>query len=197
MKKRGKPILLIALVLVVSVLGAAGCRAGTEGQAAPEGDPVAATYKGEPIRKSVVAEQKKAAGEDVSDREIIDRIITNLIMLEEAEKRGLTATEEEIETFLAETVYAAYEMPEGKESIDSYCASTGLTYEEYVQSVREQAPKMIAKAKWEEAIAREYCDANGIEFDSLNPSQEVKDAVNDYQAELLEAHRRDIVYYVQ
>ena len=57
--------------------------------------------------------------------------------------------------------------------------------------------KIIVKAKLEEAVAREYCDANGIEFDSLNPSQEVKDAVNDYQAELLEAHRRDIVYYVQ
>ena len=188
---------LVAVLLLVSVLGAAGCRAGTEGQADPEEDPVAATYKGEPIRKSVVAEQKKEAGEAVSDREIIDRIITNLIMLEEAEERGLTATEEEVEKFLAETVYAAYEMPEGKEIIDSYCASTGLTYEEYVQSVREQAPKIIVKAKLEEAVAREYCDANGIEFDSLNPSQEVKDAVNDYQAELLEAHRRDIVYYVQ
>lgn len=188
---------LVAVLLLVSVLGAAGCRAGTEGQATPEGDPVAATYQGEPIRKSVVAEQKKAAGEDVSDREIIDRIITNLIMLEEAEKRGLTATEEEVETFLAETVYASYEMPEGKESIDSYCASTGLTYEEYVQSVREQAPKIIAKAKLEEAIAQEYCDANGIEFDSMNPSQEVKDAVNTYKVELLETHREDINYYVQ
>ena len=73
---------LVAVLLLVSVLGAAGCRAGTEGQADPEGDPVAATYKGEPIRKSVVAEQKKEAGEAVSDREIIDRIITNLIMLE-------------------------------------------------------------------------------------------------------------------
>lgn len=188
---------LVAVLLLVSVLGAAGCRAGTEGQAAPEGDPVAATYQGEPIRKSVVAEQKKAAGGDVSDREIIDRIITNLIMLEEAEKRGLTATEEEVETFLAETVYAAYEMPEGKESIDSYCASAGLTYEEYVQSVREQAPKIIAKAKWEEAIAREYCDAKGIELDVLNPSPEVIDMINARKAELLEAHRRDIVYYVQ
>lgn len=188
---------LIAVLLAASVLGAAGCRAGTEGQAAPKEDAVVATYRGEPIRRSVVEYQKKAAGEALSDREIIDRILTNRIVLEEAEKRGLTATEEEVETFLAETVYAAYEMPEGKESIDTYCASAGLTYEEYVQSVQEQAPKIIAKAKWEEAIAQEYCDANGIEFDSMNPSQEVRDAVAAYKADLLERNRNQIHYYVQ
>lgn len=66
----------------------------------------------------------------------------------------------------------------------------------YAQSVREQAPTIIAKAKWAEAVAREYCDANGIEFDSMNPGQEVIDAVNDRKAELLEAHRGDIVYCV-
>lgn len=98
----------IAVLLLFLSLGVSACG----GEAPPAG--TAATYQGEPIRKSVVAEQKKVAGGDVSDREIIDRIITNLIMLEEAEKRGLTATEEEVETFLAENVYAAYEMPEGK-----------------------------------------------------------------------------------
>lgn len=194
---------LIAVLLMVSALGTGGCSGGTEGQADPAGDAVAATYRGEPIMQSVVENQKETAelrnntaAEAVSEREIIDQIITNMIVLEEAEEWGLTATEEEVETFLADTVYASYEMPEGKEIIDSYCASAGLTYEEYVQSVREQAPKIIAKAKWEEAVAREYCDANGIEFDSMNPGQEVIDAVNDRKAELLEAHRGDIVYCV-
>lgn len=194
---------LIAVLLMVSALGTGGCSGGTEGQADPAGDAVAATYRGEPIMQSVVENQKETAelrnntaAEAVSEREIIDRIIANMIVLEEAEEWGLTATEEEVETFLADTVYASYEMPEGKEIIDSYCASAGLTYEEYVQSVREQAPKIIAKAKWEEAVAREYCDANGIEFDSMNPGQEVIDAINDRKADLLEAHRGDIVYCV-
>lgn len=194
---------LIAVLLMVSALGTGGCSGGTEGQADPAGDAVAATYRGEPIMQSVVENQKETAelrnntaAEAVSEREIIDQIITNMIVLEEAEEWGLTATEEEVETFLADTVYASYEMPEGKEIIDSYCASAGLTYEEYVQSVREQAPKIIAKAKWEEAVAREYCDANGIEFDSMNPGQEVIDAINDRKADLLEAHRGDIVYCV-
>ena len=194
---------LIAVLLMVSTLGTGGCSGGTEGQADPAGDAVAATYRGEPIMQSVVENQKETAelrnntaAEAVSEREIIDQIITNMIVLEEAEEWGLTATEEEVETFLADTVYASYEMPEGKEIIDSYCASAGLTYEEYVQSVREQAPTIIAKAKWEEAVAREYCDANGIEFDSMNPGQEVIDAINDRKADLLEAHRGDIVYCV-
>lgn len=178
------------VVLLLSSLGLSSCG----GESPPAG--TAATYRGQPILWSAVETQKEAAGGDLSDREIMDHIITNLIMLEEAEKRGLTATEEEVETFLADTVYASYEMPEGKESIDTYCASTGLTYEEYVQSVREQAPKIIAKAKWEEAVAREYCDDNGVEFDSLNLGQEVIGAVNDRKAELLEAHRGDIVYCV-
>ena len=194
---------LIAVLLMVSALGTGGCSGGTEGQADPAGDAVAATYRGEPIMQSVVENQKETAelrnntaAEAVSEREIIDRIIANMIVLEEAEEWGLTATEEEVETFLADTVYASYEMPEGKEIIDSYCASAGLTYEEYVQSVREQAPTIIAKAKWEEAMAREYCKANGIAFDCMNPGQEVIDAVNDRKADLLEAHRGDIVYCV-
>lgn len=168
-------------------------------------DVVAAVYNGEEIMMSSVEYQRNTgatmagttAGDQPSNREIIDNIVKNMVMTEEAERRGLTATQEEIDEFLNSTVYASYKIPEGKQDIDEYCASAGLTFEEYVETVREQAPRIIEKAKLERAIAQEYCQKHNIELDELNPPQEVRDAIEDFCTDLLEAHRDDITYYVK
>lgn len=91
-----------------------------------ETDVVMAVYKEKTVMKSVVEYQRKAQealagkpeGTGSSDREIVDDILKNVILQEEAEQRGLMPTEEEVEQYLQETVYAAYAMPEGKEGID-------------------------------------------------------------------------------
>lgn len=124
-----------------------------------ETDVVMAVYKEKTVMKSVVEYQRKAQealagkpeGTGSSDREIVDDILKNVILQEEAEQRGLMPTEEEVEQYLQETVYAAYAMPEGKEGIDAYCASAGITYEEYVENLRDQAPRVLAKGKLKEA----------------------------------------------
>lgn len=183
--------ILLAVLLAAAVLGIAACsEEGNEGS-------VAAVYNGQKIMMSSVEQQKETAGEQRSNREIVDNIIKNMIMAEEAAKRGLTATKEEIDEFLDSTVYASYKILEGKQEIDEYCASAGLTFEEYVETVREQAPRIIEKAKLERAVAQEYCQKHNIELDELNPPQEVRDAIEDFCTDLLEAHRDDITYYVK
>lgn len=137
-----------------------------------------------------------ASGETVSDREIVDDILKNVILLEEAENRGLTPSTEEVEQYLQETVYAAYELPEGKEGIDAYCANAGITYDEYVDDQRAQAPKILAKWNLKEAIAKEYCQNHGLTYDRLNPPQEALDAVEEYLSSLLDEHKDDIIYYI-
>lgn len=106
-------------------------------------DPVLAVYKDQTVLRSVVDYQKQTqaalAGVDpatLSDREVVDYLLKNALLLEEAEARGLTPTQEEIEQYLQETVYTAYALPEGKEQIDNYCASAGISFEEYVADLR-------------------------------------------------------------
>ena len=86
--------------------------------------------------------------------------------------------------------------PEGKEGIDAYCASAGITYEEYVENLRDQAPRVLAKGKLKEAIAEEYCQSHGLTYDRLNTPQEALDAVEEYMSNLLELHKEEITYYI-
>lgn len=215
MKKAG---ILLAILLIVTSIGIVAyssdsspveAELGTYYEEATEresstSDTVAATYKEEKVMMSVVEYQKQtqaalagsASGETVSDREIVDDILKNVILLEEAENRGLTPSTEEVEQYLQETVYAAYELPEGKEGIDAYCANAGITYDEYVDDQRAQAPKILAKWNLKEAIAKEYCQNHGLTYDRLNPPQEALDAVEEYLSSLLDEHKDDIIYYI-
>ena len=67
-----------------------------------ETDVVMAVYKEKTVMKSVVEYQRKAQealagkpeGTGSSDREIVDDILKNVILQEEAEQRGLMPTEE-------------------------------------------------------------------------------------------------------
>ena len=166
-------------------------------------DPVLAVYKDQTVLRSVVDYQKQTqaalAGVDpatLSDREVVDDLLKNALLLEEAEARGLTPTQEEIEQYLQETVYTAYELPEGKAQIDTYCASAGISLEEYVADLREQAPRFLARAKLKEAVMEEYCQAHGLPYDRMNPPQEAQEAVEAYQDQLLADHQGEITYYL-
>lgn len=166
-------------------------------------DPVLAVYKDQTVLRSVVDYQKQTqaalAGVDpatLSDREVVDYLLKNALLLEEAEARGLTPTQEEIEQYLQETVYTAYELPEGKEQIDNYCASAGISFEEYVADLRGQAPRFLAKAKLKEVVMEEYCQAHGLPYDRMNPPQEAQEAVEAYQDQLLADHQGEITYYL-
>ena len=166
-------------------------------------DPVLAVYKDQTVLRSVVDYQKQTqaalAGVDpatLSDREVVDDLLKNALLLEEAEARGLTPTQEEIEQYLQETVYTAYELPEGKEQIDNYCASAEISFEEYVADLRGQAPRFLAKAKLKEVVMEEYCQAHGLPYDRMNPPQEAQEAVEAYQDQLLADHQGEITYYL-
>lgn len=166
-------------------------------------DPVLAVYKDQTVLRSVVDYQKQTqaalAGVDpatLSDREVVDYLLKNALLLEEAEARGLTPTQEEIEQYLQETVYTAYALPEGKEPIDNYCASAGISFEEYVADLRGQAPRFLAKAKLKEVVMEEYCQAHGLPYDRMNPPQEAQEAVEAYQDQLLADHQGEITYYL-
>ena len=69
-------------------------------------DPVVATYKDTQILQSEVAYEKEnqinvTGDKTVSDADALDQILLNLIMLDEAEQRGLSVTQEEVDAEMA------------------------------------------------------------------------------------------------
>lgn len=130
-----------------------------------------------------------------SDLEIVNDIIEGLILKEEAIKRGLAATESEVDAYVA-SVKQSYEYPEVKEMMDAYFETAGMTAEEYFQLVRDIAPAAIAKQKLRDEIDREYCEEHGIEFTKTNPPQGMMDAEEAYIEALFEAHEDEIEYFI-
>ena len=87
MKYRNACLLLLALICALSLLG---CSAANE---EPDADPVVARYRDTEIRQSLVDYEKKiqsalSGGKEVRDRDAVDQLLVNLIMLDEAEALG-------------------------------------------------------------------------------------------------------------
>ena len=162
---------------------------------------VVAKYNGEEILSSVVEYYKslhnlgKTEEEYVTDTEIIHSIIENLMMVEEAQRQGCGATQTEIDNMVANTV-RAYSIPEGKEMLDSYLKGVGITFDEYLEIVKEQAPRVIARQKLIDAVGRKYCEENGMEFTKVNPPAEMVAAQEAYIANLFDQNKHKIEYLV-
>ena len=134
-----------------------------------ETDGVVAIYDGEEISQAAIEYQRnmnimrdaETASTYQTNQDIINNIVKNMMLLEEAERQGLTATQEEIDEMM-DNAYMAYEIPEGKAMIDAYCDGAGLTTDEYFSLLREQIPDAIARQKLKDAIGMDYCEENGI-----------------------------------
>ena len=195
-----KTRILVSLCLVIVLL--CSC---TKPQNDKANDPaIVASYNGHDITMEVVEHHRKMnvyrseeeAKKYDTDIQIVNRIIESILLLEEAERLGLAATEAEIEELVANTT-GVYAMPEGKEMIDAYCEGAGITVEEYFELQREQAPRVIARQKLKDAVGKQYCEENGLTFTKVNPPKEMIQAQDAYTQELFEKHKKDIVYYIE
>lgn len=165
---------------------------------------VLAKYNGTPIMADVVQYNKEVnrlfRGEDSTemdtDYEIINKIIASMILLEEANRRGLAATESEIEA-MVDGAIRAYSLPSGKEMIDPFLEGAGITFEEYLTRLREQAPRVIARQKLMDAVGKEYCEKHNMEFTKMNPPAEMVAAQEAFQKELFEKNKHKIEYFVE
>lgn len=216
-----KKVIVICAVLCVLALGAGAVyamanaqadnmfRAGQllqsrqEGQDPNRGGQVAATYREHVITVETVAYQKgmnllrsaEAAAGYQTDRDVIDRIVESIILREEAERLGLSATEEEIEE-MVEDARKAYALPDGKELLDAYCEGAGITIEDYYDLLREQAPGVIAQQKLKNEIGKQYCQEHQLEYNHGNAPEGMLEAEEDYINRLLEEHKDEIEYFI-
>ena len=215
-KMKKKTIIAVCAVLAVIALGAAAYAAidsdyffstgkyYREAIEKRDTDPeIVATFNEHEIYRSAVdymrqmnvARSAQEAKKYGSDRDIIDRLVENILILEEAEKRGLAATDEEIEQ-MVNSAKMTYEMPSGKEYLDRYCEGAGITIDEYYDILREQAPRTIARQKLKNEIGRAFCEENGLEYTNQNPPAGMLEAEEQFIQELFKANRGKIKYYV-
>lgn len=131
-----------------------------------------------------------------TDFDIVNSIIESLILLEEAERRGLLATEEEIDEMVNNAI-KTYSLPQGKEMIDPFLEGAGITFDEYIVMIREQVPELIARQKLKDAIGREYCEAHGLEFTKINPPAEMVAAQEAFIKKLFEENKHKIEYFIE
>ena len=193
MKRSRACLLLLALICALSLLG---CSAANEEL---DADPVVARYRDTELRQSLVDYEKKnlsalSGGKEVRERDAVDQLLLNRIMLDEAERLGLSVTQEEVDAEFAVQKKNYEEFPEVREYIDDYCETAGITLEEYYAAIQEQLPRVILRQKLRNELGREYCAEHGLEFTKVNPPEDMQRYVENYLEGLLDTYRADITY---
>ena len=161
-------------------------------------DYVLAEYNGFQVTSNMVEYNMEmdglsGAGERYRDQ-IVEDILKGRMFYEEAVAQGYGATEEQID-LLIEGVEESYQIPSGKELLDGYLEGAGLTFEEYLETIRDQASEMLAKLNFSDAIMREYCQEKGIEYTGTNMPPEVTEAVEAQKDELYEKLKGQVIFY--
>lgn len=163
-------------------------------------DPVVATFKDKQITQSVVDYEKKNmavmnGNTAVSDKQALNNLLRNIAMVDEAERLGLSVTQEEVDY----EVYGQRKLYEDDEvvrkMVDDYCENAWITIEQHYAIIEEQMPRVILRQKLRDTLGQEYCEQHGLEFSKVNPPQEMLDYVDNYLNGLLDTYRADITYY--
>ena len=189
---------LVAILLACILLPRQGGDPTPTSSLAPE--EVVAEYKGQPILASQLAQWRESyrltGAQPPSDQELLRQLVENMVLEEEATRRGLAATQDEIDD-MVQSVKDSYELPEGKEILDSYCKNAGITLEQYFDQVREVAPSILARRKLETALGQEYCQEHGLEYTTVNSPKELTEAVDQAVDKLIQAQADEIHYYLE
>lgn len=207
MPKSDRSIILFTVVCVVSLVAILlACillpRQGGDSTPTPSLSPqeVVAEYKGQPILASQLAQWRESyrltGAQPPSDPELLRQLVENLVLEEEAKRRGLAATQDEIDD-MVQSVKDSYELPDGKEILDNYCKNAGITLEQYFDQVREVAPSILARRKLETTLGEEYCREHGLEYTTVNPPKELTEAVDQAVDKLIQAQADEIHYYLE
>ena len=165
--------------------------------------PVVAKYDGQEIFANVVEYQRKlnefsdeeTAQKYDTDIKIVNAIIEQMMLVEEAKRLGYTVTQEDIEA-MVDSAKRAYSFPDGKEKVDEYCAGAGITLDEYYDLLRKDYPDTIMKNRLLNSVMKEYCEKNGIEYTQFNLPEEVLAAKQEFIDDLFQRNQHKIEYFI-
>lgn len=135
------------------------------------------------------------SGSSQSLRETAKQMMTNYVMLFEAQELGISATQEEIDALVNNT-RQTYELPEGKAMMDEFLTGAGISLEEYLEAIEAQAPNTITRQKLKNYYGELWCTENGVEFTNVNPPQEMMDYIDEMLEGIYEKYEDEIIYYI-
>ena len=206
---RKKILLSIVLIVIIFVIAVGTVDSGVMnklehlGRMVPEvlnSDDVLATYKERNVTAGMVTYWQEvevmtysADGtihtEKPSKKEVVDRVLRSLILLDEAEQAGLTATDEQVNAAIAEQKSIAEEYPEIREQLEEYWEAAGMTEETYWTLLQQSFYEELTIANLQAIIMTEYEEAGMTE-------EEAKAAYEAYKNGLIETHQDQITYYL-
>ena len=206
---RKKILLSIVLIVIIVVIAVGAVDSGVMnklehlGRMVPEvlnSDDVLATYKERNVTAGMVTYWQEvevmtysADGtihtEKPSKKEVVDRVLRSLILLDEAEQAGLTATDEQVNAAIAEQKSIAEEYPEIREQLEEYWEAAGMTEETYWTLLQQSFYEELTIANLQAILMTEYEEARMTE-------EEAKAAYEAYKNGLIETHQDQITYYL-
>ena len=206
---RKKILLSIVLIVIIVVIAVGAVDSGVMnklehlGRMVPEvlnSDDVLATYKERNVTAGMVTYWQEvevmtysADGtihtEKPSKKEVVDRVLRSLILLDEAEQAGLTATDEQVNAAIAEQKRIAEEYPEIREQLEEYWEAAGMTEETYWTLLQQSFYEELTIANLQAILMTEYEEAGMTE-------EEAKAAYEAYKNGLIETHQDQITYYL-
>ncbi len=206
---RKKIFLSIVLIVIIVVIAVGAVDSGVMnklehlGRMVPEvlnSDDVLATYKERNVTAGMVTYWQEvevmtysADGtihtEKPSKKEVVDRVLRSLILLDEAEQAGLTATDEQVNAAIAEQKSIAEEYPEIREQLEEYWEAAGMTEETYWTLLQQSFYEELTIANLQAILMTEYEEAGMTE-------EEAKAAYEAYKNGLIETHQDQITYYL-
>ena len=206
---RKKILLSIVLIVIITVIAVGAVDSGVMnklehlGRMVPEvlnSDDVLATYKERNVTVGMVTYWQEvevmtysADGtihtEKPTKKEVVDRVLRSLILLDEAEQAGLTATDEQVNAAIAEQKSIAEEYPEIREQLEEYWEAAGMTEETYWTLLQQSFYEELTIANLQAILMTEYEEAGMTE-------EEAKAAYEAYKNGLIETHQDQITYYL-
>ena len=206
---RKKILLSIVLIVIITVIAVGAVDSGVMnklehlGRMVPEvlnSDDVLATYKERNVTAGMVTYWQEvevmtysADGtihtEKPTKKEVVDRVLRSLILLDEAEQAGLTATDEQVNAAIAEQKSIAEEYPEIREQLEEYWEAAGMTDETYWTLLQQSFYEELTIANLQAILMTEYEEAGMTE-------EEAKAAYEAYKNGLIETHQDQITYYL-
>ena len=127
--------------------------------------------------------------EKPTKKEVVDRVLRSLILLDEAEQAGLTATDEQVNAAIAEQKSIAEEYPEIRDQLEEYWEAAGMTEETYWTLLQQSFYEELTIANLQAILMTEYEEAGMTE-------EEAKAAYEAYKNGLIETHQDQITYYL-
>lgn len=132
------------------------------------------------------------ASGDFSDEEILDKLITQEVIMQEIERRGITVTEQEINTFNDERFALMEQDPSLYEITKDFVDGKGITMEEYKEESKEISRQALLANKLRDEMVVEYQDKSSD--DKSAPSQQdFQEYFNNYISDLKEEATIEIV----